>query len=122
MTATRITFSTDQSKMTVGTAEGGAQSFNIDDISTIVFTLDSAVDTPATEAGSLTIASQGAMVTISGTSEIKYMTAETSGRIHFAGKPTSASNSTSGLSPPESTSSEPTLQFSISASAQTIRT
>lgn len=72
--------------MTVGTADGGAQSFNIDDISAIVFTLDSAVDTPATEAGSLTIASQEAMVTISGTSEIKYMTAETSGRIHFAGK------------------------------------
>lgn len=31
-TATRITFSTDQSKMTVGSPDGGAQSFNIDDI------------------------------------------------------------------------------------------
>lgn len=85
-TATRITFSADQSKMTVGTADGEAQSFNIDNISTIVFTIDSAIDTPATEAGSLTIASQGAVVTISGPSEIEYMAADTSGRIHFAGK------------------------------------
>lgn len=72
--------------MTVGTADGGAQSFNIDDISTIVFTIDSGVDTPATELGGLTISSQGAMVTISGPSEIEYMAADTSGRIHFAGK------------------------------------
>lgn len=85
-TATRITFSADQSKMTVGTADGAAQSFNIDDISTIVFTIDSGVDTPATELGGLTIASQGAMVTISGPSEIEYIAADTSGRVCFSGK------------------------------------
>lgn len=85
-TATRITFSADQSKMTVGTADGAAQSFNIDDISTIVFTIDSAVDTPSTEIGGLTIASEGAIVTIAGAADIEYLAADTSGRVCFSGK------------------------------------
>lgn len=85
-TATRITFSADQSKMTVGIPDGTAQSFNIDDISTIVFTLDSAVDTPSTEIGGLTIASQGAIVTIAGVADIEYLAADTSGRVCFSGK------------------------------------
>ncbi|MBS5437759.1 MAG: hypothetical protein KHX59_08110 [Prevotella sp.] len=46
--ATRITFSADQSKMTVGTADGGAQSFNIDDISTVKATTASGKDVAVT--------------------------------------------------------------------------
>lgn len=88
-TATRITFSADQTTMTVSAA-GDATTVEIDNIASIAFTLDSGIDSPAHEDDGLTIASQGAVVTIAGAGIIDYIAADATGRTHFAGKTTAS--------------------------------
>lgn len=84
-TDTRITFSADQMEMIVSNP-GEKSTFDIDDISSIEFTILSGVDTPVRDIDGLKISSKGKVVTISGTGEIEYIVVDLSGRRHFFGK------------------------------------
>lgn len=84
-TATRITFSEDLSTMTVK-GEDDDVSIDIDDISNIMFTIDSSVDNVAQDINGLKISSRGPVVTIAGAGPIEYLAVDMSGSPQFAGQ------------------------------------
>ncbi len=84
-TATRITFSEDLSTMTVK-GEDDDVSIDIDDISNIMFTIDSSVDNVVKDLDGLKISSRGYIVTISGAGQIEYLAVDMSGSPQFAGQ------------------------------------
>lgn len=85
-TATRITFSPDQASMFVsGGTAGDDMTFDIDDISSIMFTFESSVDNPGRDVNGLNILSRGTLVSIAGSGPIEYAAADAAGRLHFAG-------------------------------------
>lgn len=84
-TATRITFSEDLSTMTVK-GEDDDVSIDIDDISNIMFTIDSSVDNVVKDLDGLNISSRGYIVTISGAGQIEYLAVDMSGSPQFAGQ------------------------------------
>lgn len=83
-TATRITFSEDLSTMTVN-GEDDDVSIDIDNISNIMFTIDSSVDNVVKDLDGLKISSRGYIVTISGAGQIEYLAVDMSGSRQFAG-------------------------------------
>lgn len=84
-TATRITFSEDLSTMTVK-GEDDDVSIDIDDISNIMFTIDSSVNNVVKDLDGLKISSRGYIVTISGAGQIEYLAVDISGSRQFAGQ------------------------------------
>lgn len=68
---TRITFSKDLTKMNV-TVPDGTQTFDVDDIANIVFTIDSTSEVTEQEFDELKISHSAGIVTISGPEDIEY--------------------------------------------------
>ena len=68
---TRITFSKDLTEMNV-TVDNETQTFDVDDIVNIVFTIDSTSDLAEQDFDGLTISHSAGIVTISATGDIEY--------------------------------------------------
>lgn len=86
-TGTRIKFSTDMTTMNIQSGETDTPiTVAIDDITSITFTLNSSIDTPAADVGGLRVSSQGSAVTITGAAAIEYLAADMKGCVLFAGR------------------------------------
>jgi len=86
-TATHITFSKDLSKMIVSSGNSGeSESFDINDIANIVFTIDSAVNGVLSELNDLQFSNNGGIVTISGADTIRYAVWNINGNQIMAGE------------------------------------
>lgn len=84
-TATRITFSKDQSKMIVSDKTSTSSEFDICDIASIIFTIDSAIDGVEAEFNDLHFSNTGGILTISGAPTISYAVWNLSGHQVAAG-------------------------------------
>ncbi len=86
-TGTHITFSEDLSKMIVSSDDSEkSESFDVNDIANIVFTMDSAIDGVSSDLNDLQISNDGKIVTISGADTIRYTVWNINGNRIMAGK------------------------------------
>ncbi len=85
-TGTRITFPKDRSKMIVSDGISAPAEFDICDIASIVFSMDSAIDGVEAELNDLHFSNAGGILTISGAPTISYAVWNLSGHQMAAGQ------------------------------------